>query len=79
MLVLWLEENILQIYQPDKRSELQNIESSTWDIEFKKYCVSCSSPIENRNNSYQMEWLLGLAIRKVYNKQSKKIFILIID
>ncbi|VVC25064.1 Protein of unknown function UPF0568 [Cinara cedri] len=72
MLILWLEENILQIYQPNKRSELQNIESSTWDIEFEKFCVSCSSPIKSADNVDHLEWLLSLAVRQVYNKQKSK-------
>lgn len=73
MLILWLEETILQIYKPEKRTELQNIDSSTWDITFNDYCVSCSSPIKNTESLDQLEWLLGLAIRKTYNAQSKKL------
>lgn len=79
MLILWLEENIMKMYQPDKRSELQNIESSTWDAVFKKYCISCSSPIKSAECLDQLEWLLGVAVRKMYNGDSKKIIILIID
>lgn len=76
MLVLWLEENILQTYEPDKRSELQNIDSAKWDTAFKDYCVSSSSPITSTEIIDHLEWLLGGAVRKVYNEQSKLIFIL---
>lgn len=71
MLILWLEENILQMYERDKRTELQNIDSITWDTAFNSYCVSGSSPIKSTESLDQLEWLLGLAIRKTYNAQSK--------
>jgi len=71
MLVLWLEDNIIQNLKPDKRSELQNIDSQCWDKAFKDYCLSCSSPIKDTENLNQLEWLLGIAVRKSYNEQSK--------
>lgn len=79
MLILWLEENILQTYTPDKRAELQNIDSSTWDTAFKSYYESCSSPIKTTNALDQLEWLLGVAVRKVYNEQSKCIFLKLLN
>jgi hypothetical protein len=71
MLILWLEENILHTYEPEKRKELQNIDSPSWDIIFKNYCVSCSSPIKTTEAIDQLEWLLGVAVRLTYNKESK--------
>lgn len=74
MLVLWLEENILHVYKPDERDEMQNIDSSTWDTTFKNYCVTCSCPIKSTVASDQLEWLLGMSVRKVYKEQSKLLF-----
>lgn len=74
MLVLWLEENILQTYESDKRSELQNIDSAEWDTAFKNYCISCSSPLTSTETIDNLEWLLGMAVRKVYNEQSKLMY-----
>lgn len=71
MLILWLEENILHTLKPEKRFELQNIDSSTWNTAFKNYCVSCCSPIKSTDTVDQLEWLLGKAVRKSYNEQSK--------
>lgn len=71
MLVLWLEENILNIYKPDERAEMQNIDSSMWDTAFRNYCATCSYPIKSTETSDKLEWLLGMAIRKVYKEQSK--------
>jgi len=71
MLILWLEENIIKKLKPNKRSELQKIDCQTWDTAFKNYCVSCSSPIKSTEAVDQLEWLLGMAVKKVYNKQSK--------
>lgn len=71
MLILWLEENILHTYVPEKRTELQNIDSPSWDIAFKNYCESRSSPIKTTEPIDQLEWLLGVAIRLTYNKKSK--------
>jgi len=70
MLIVWLEENLLQTYKPDKRTELQKIDSPSWDTAFKDYCASCSSPIKSTQSLDQLEWLLGLAVRKAYNAQS---------
>lgn len=78
MLILWLEENILHTLKPEKRSELQNIDSPTWNAAFKNYCASCSSPIKSVENVDHLEWLLGKAVRKLYNEQSKKILIILI-
>lgn len=75
MLILWLEENILQTYEPEKRTELQNINSPTWDTVFKNYCVSCSCPIKSLETLGQLEWILSMAIRKTYNEQSKWILV----
>ncbi|KAL4104582.1 hypothetical protein QTP88_019876 [Uroleucon formosanum] len=72
MLILWLEENVLHTYVPEKLTELQNVDSPSWDIAFKNYCVSCSSPIKTNEAMDQLEWLLGLAIRLTYNKQKNK-------
>lgn len=71
MLILWLEENILLTCKPDERLKLQNIESSTWDAAFKNYCELCSCPIKSAEPLDQLEWLLGVAVRKAYNEQSK--------
>lgn len=71
MLVLWLEENIIQKLKPDKRSELQNIDSQTWDTAFENYCISCSSPIKSTEILDHLEWLLGVAVKKSYKEQSK--------
>lgn len=71
MLILWLEENILLTCKPDERIELQNIESSTWNIAFKNYCELCSCSIKSAEPLDQLEWLLGAAVRKTYNEQSK--------
>lgn len=71
MLVLWLEENIIETYKPDNRTELQNISSPTWDTAFKNYCESCSCPLKSTVALDQLEWLLGMAVRKMYNAQSK--------
>lgn len=71
MLILWLEENILHTYVPEKRIELQNVDSPSWDTAFKNYCVACSSPIKTIEATDQLEWLLGVAIRLTYNKQSE--------
>ncbi|XP_025422478.1 RNA transcription, translation and transport factor protein isoform X2 [Sipha flava] len=72
MLVLWLEENILKIYEPDKRSGLQNIDSDEWDTAFKDYCVSSSNPITSTETIDHLEWFLGRAVRTVYNEQRSK-------
>lgn len=77
MLILWLEENILHVNESDKLTELQNIDSPSWDAVFKNYCVSCACPIKNDETLGQLDWLLGMAVRKVYNEQSK--LILLID
>lgn len=79
MLILWLEETILQTYTPNKRAELQNIDSLTWDTAFKSYCESCSSPIKTTDTLDQLEWLLGVAVRKVYNEQSKWILLKLLN
>lgn len=79
MLILWLEENILHTLKPEKRSELQNIDSPTWDATFKNYCLSCASPIKSTEAIDHLEWLLGKAVRKSYNEQSKKILIIILS
>lgn len=71
MLIVWLEENILHTWKPDERIDLQNIESSTWDSVFKKYCESCSCQIKSTEAVEKLEWLLGLAVRKAYNEQSE--------
>lgn len=71
MLILWLEENILQKYKPDEQTELQNIDSLSWDTVFENYCVSCSCPIESKERLGQLEWLLSMAVRIEYNEQSK--------
>jgi hypothetical protein len=79
MLVLWLEENILKIYEPDKRSGLQNIDSDEWDTAFKDYCVSSSNPITSTETIDHLEWFLGRAVRTVYNEQSKLTLILFLQ
>lgn len=72
MLIIWLEENIIQKYKPDKRIDLKNIDSPNWDTAFIRYYTCCSCPLKSTNAIDQLEWLLGLALRKVYNKQKDK-------
>ncbi|XP_050425894.1 RNA transcription, translation and transport factor protein [Adelges cooleyi] len=71
-LVVWLEENKLCLYKPKERADLKKTNSPTWNEAFKSYCTLCSSPISSDEILNHIEWLLGTAIRKEYNKDKVK-------
>ena len=70
--ILWLEDQKIRQYKIEEREGLRDVKSSlAWSKSYEKYleAVGCPSFLKTRNE--QLDWLLCLAIKLVYQEKCK--------
>ncbi|XP_065563317.1 RNA transcription, translation and transport factor protein-like [Artemia franciscana] len=71
--ILWLEDQKIRQYKIEEREGLRDVKSSlAWSKSYEKYleAVGCPSFLKTRNE--QLDWLLCLAIKLVYQEKSNR-------